>query len=60
VLPDALNGCDDDVLGDDVNRFLGIAPKTRRDLSIEQIESALNNLEKIADTVESDVRVRIG
>lgn len=43
----------------EVNRFLGIPPKTRRDLSIEQIESAINNLETIADTVEADVRGRI-
>jgi hypothetical protein len=44
----------------EVNRFLGIPPKSRRDLSIEQIETALNNLETIADTVEADVRERIG
>jgi superfamily II DNA or RNA helicase len=43
----------------EVNRFLGIPPRSRRDLSIQQIESALTNLETIADTVEADVRGRI-
>ena len=42
-----------------VNQFLGIAARTRHELTIEQVESALDNLQSIADGVERDVRERI-
>jgi hypothetical protein len=47
------------LMHDGVNRFLGIPAKARRDLTTEQIESALDNLESIADEVEDNVRERI-
>jgi hypothetical protein len=43
-----------------VNQFLGIAARTRHELTIERIdESALDNLQSIADGVERDVPERI-
>lgn len=43
----------------EVNVFLGIPARARRDLDIEQIESAQANLETIGDAVEADVKKRI-
>lgn len=47
------------LMHDGVNRFLGIPAKARRDLTAEQVQSALDNLESIADEVEDNVRERI-
>lgn len=43
----------------EVNVFLGIPAQTRRDLDIEQIESAQASLETIGDAVEANVKKRI-
>jgi hypothetical protein len=43
----------------EVNRHLGIPPNARRDLSIDEIERALADLEEIGDQVQDDVRSRL-
>jgi hypothetical protein len=43
----------------EVNRHIGIPPNARRDLSIDEIERALADLEEIGDQVQDDVRSRL-
>ena len=47
------------MLNREINTFLGMPPKSRAELDIEQIERAQENLEAIADTVEAAVKERL-
>lgn len=47
------------LMASEVNRYLGIPPKSRREPSLAQLESAINNIEKIGNTVQDSVTERL-
>ncbi|MDQ3273520.1 MAG: hypothetical protein M3Q39_00435 [Actinomycetota bacterium] len=42
-----------------VNDHVGRPANTRKDWTIEELEDAMTNLDRIGDSVEADVRARV-